>query len=234
LVLAIIMITFVKNKIIHNQELIAQELKQARIRQNISFKKASEKTGISQKYLEAMEAGEFSKLPPGIYSKNFLKEYAIFLGIDVDAILELYIEEAGEKYINKKQKFFSARIPSRINIINLPKIVKIISVFIVTIVCLFYLGIYIKKIIAPPYLSLTEPSADLVVHNNLIKFFGHSDTEAQIKINDELILMNAEGSFSKEINLKDGLNTIVVVAQKKYSQKNEIIRKIYVESEQKP
>ena len=50
----------------------------------------------------------------------------------------------------------------------------------------------------------------------------------EITINEEFVLINPDGSFSKEINLKNGLNAIVITAKKKYSRQNNIIRNILV------
>ena len=228
------MISFIKKNITHNHELIARELKQARTDKKIDLKKVAQITGISQKYLEAIEAGEFNKLPPGVYSKNFIKEYAIFLGLGANVLLELYAEDEDTSATPKKQKFFSKEVPGFFHTVNFPKIVKTFSIVAITVVYFFYLGIYLNKIVTPPYLNLSEPTANLVTQNNVIIFSGSSDPDAQIKINEELVLIKSDGSFYKEVNLKEGLNTVIIVAQKKYSKKNEIIRKIFVESEQKP
>lgn len=228
------MVTFVSKNISHNHELIAQELKQARIEKKIDLKKAAQKTGINQKYLEAMESGRFDKLPAGVYGKNFLKEYTIFLRLDPNFLLSLYNESETGVSDAKYQKIFLQRITGFNQAINFPRVIKSLIIIIITVVCLFYLGVYLKKITAAPLLILSEPTANTVISNNLINIIGKTDPETQIKINDELILVKTDGAFIKEVNLKEGLNTITIVAQKKYGQKNEIIRKIFVKSEQKP
>ena len=204
------------------------------MKKKIDLKKAAQKTGINQKYLEAMESGRFDKLPAGVYGKNFLKEYTIFLRLDPNFLLSLYNESETGVSDAKYQKIFLQRITGFNQAINFPRVIKSLIIIIITVVCLFYLGVYLKKITAAPLLILSEPTANTVVNNNLINVIGKTDPETQIKINDELILVKTDGTFAKEVNLKEGLNTITIVAQKKYGQKNEIIRKIFVKSEQKP
>jgi len=58
---------------------------------------------------------------------------------------------------------------------------------------------------------------------------GQTEPEAEIKINDEIILNNHNGYFSQTINLKKGLNNIVITAKKKYSQEITVTRQILVE-----
>jgi hypothetical protein len=55
-----------------------------------------------------------------------------------------------------------------------------------------------------------------------------TEPEAEVMINGELVLTNTAGYFIKKINLKSGLNTISISAQKKYSRKNLVEKKILV------
>jgi len=68
---------------------LAEELKEARIKNDLTIKQLSAKTRIDLKFLEAMEEGNFSFLPE-LYVKAFVKEYAIFTGLDPEVILKKY------------------------------------------------------------------------------------------------------------------------------------------------
>jgi hypothetical protein len=58
---------------------------------------------------------------------------------------------------------------------------------------------------------------------------GETEAEAELKINGEMILSNNNGNFSQTINLKSGLNNIIISTKKKYSQENIIIKQVLVE-----
>jgi len=68
---------------------LAEELQQARIKNNLSLKDLSARTRIDLKFLEALEEGNFSFLPE-LYVKAFLKEYANAAGLNPDIILKKY------------------------------------------------------------------------------------------------------------------------------------------------
>lgn len=53
----------------------------------VSLQEISDTTKISVRFLEALEAEEFTKLPGGIFTRSFLKSYASYLGLDQDRVL---------------------------------------------------------------------------------------------------------------------------------------------------
>ena len=108
------------------------------------------------------------------------------------------------------------------------KIIKSVVVVTVVLVCIIYLANYFNNIISPPLLSITSPETNLVTKNISINIEGFSEPEAEVTINGLTILLDANGYFSQKVSLKRGLNTISITAQKKYSRKNNIIKKILV------
>jgi cytoskeletal protein RodZ len=68
---------------------LAEELKNARIINNLTIKQLASRIRIDIKFLEAMEEGNFSFLPE-IYVKAFIKEYANVVGLDIDIMLKKY------------------------------------------------------------------------------------------------------------------------------------------------
>jgi len=59
------------------------------IRRNrgISLQQIAESTKISIRSLEAIERGDFAKLPGGIYNTSYIKQYARAIDYDESAIL---------------------------------------------------------------------------------------------------------------------------------------------------
>ncbi|HEY8531528.1 MAG TPA: helix-turn-helix domain-containing protein, partial [Limnochorda sp.] len=69
-------------------ESIGQKLREARMRAGIPLEEASNQTKIKVRILEALEAGAIDQVPGGhVYARNFVRSYARFLGMDVDALL---------------------------------------------------------------------------------------------------------------------------------------------------
>lgn len=57
---------------------------------NISLKEAENATSVRASYLNAIEEGDVSKLISPVYAQGFVKQYAIFLGMDSDKIVKDY------------------------------------------------------------------------------------------------------------------------------------------------
>jgi cytoskeletal protein RodZ len=77
----------------------------ATIRRNrgISLAQIAEATKISLRSLEAIERGEFSKLPGGIYNTSYIRQYARAIDYDESAILSYY-HQATKKVIPEPSK----------------------------------------------------------------------------------------------------------------------------------
>lgn len=69
---------------------LGQILRQARENKGLSLEEAHEETRINVQYLEALENGEYSVLPSSTHTRGFLRNYARFLGLDPNPLLERY------------------------------------------------------------------------------------------------------------------------------------------------
>jgi len=67
---------------------IGDQFKQKRKELNLSLKEIESATSIRMTYLQAIEEGEMQKLISPIYAQGFLKQYAIFLGLDGEQIAQ--------------------------------------------------------------------------------------------------------------------------------------------------
>ncbi len=67
---------------------IGQQLKKARLEQHLTLKQAFESTHIRIKYLEALEADDFSVMPSAAQGRGFLRLYAQYLGLEIDQLLD--------------------------------------------------------------------------------------------------------------------------------------------------
>jgi len=68
---------------------IGNKLKEARESRGLTLEEVEEETKIRRKYILAMEQEQFQVLPGPIYARAFLKNYARFLNIDPEEILDV-------------------------------------------------------------------------------------------------------------------------------------------------
>jgi cytoskeleton protein RodZ len=66
-------------------------LRRQRELREINLRDIAERTKISLRYLEAMEADRFDLLPAPIFAKGFLREYARYVGLSPDEVINHYL-----------------------------------------------------------------------------------------------------------------------------------------------
>ena len=65
---------------------IGETLRRERLRRGLNLDQIAQATKIGTRLLEAMEANEFDKLPGGVFTRSFIRQYAHALGLDDDAL----------------------------------------------------------------------------------------------------------------------------------------------------
>ena len=72
---------------------LGDKLKQARQARKVSLREIEAQTKISVGALEALERGDYAKLPGGIFSRSFVRAYAVAVGLDADAVVDEFLED---------------------------------------------------------------------------------------------------------------------------------------------
>ncbi|MCA9919655.1 MAG: DUF4115 domain-containing protein [Anaerolineales bacterium] len=65
-------------------------LREARETKGYTLREVQDKTRINSRFLEALEMGDFDRLPTPTHVRGFLRNYARFLGLEPDPLLERY------------------------------------------------------------------------------------------------------------------------------------------------
>jgi cytoskeletal protein RodZ len=61
-----------------------------RVRKGISLDEIAASTKLSTRQLEAIETGDFKRLPGGIYNTNYIRQYARAIDFDEADLLDFY------------------------------------------------------------------------------------------------------------------------------------------------
>ncbi|HUH16616.1 MAG TPA: helix-turn-helix domain-containing protein, partial [Methylomirabilota bacterium] len=72
---------------------IGETLQLARERKGVDLLRAERDTKIRLRYLSALEDGDYAELPSPVYTKGFLRNYAIYLGLEPDEIIDRWRDE---------------------------------------------------------------------------------------------------------------------------------------------
>lgn len=78
-------------------------IKEKRRELNLSLKEVENATSIRAGYLEAIEEGRIDQFVSGVYAQGFMKQYASYLGFDVDHLVREY--PTAFKIVAEKHEF---------------------------------------------------------------------------------------------------------------------------------
>lgn len=201
---------------------LGERLSRLRQENKYSLEEVADHLGIEVHYLESLEKGQYQQLPGEVYIKSFLKKYADFLQVNRQMVMNLYAKE--RQIVAQVQK--SPSPDSVTKDVITPKRIRYSLIALVVIACLIYLGFQIKMIFAPPSLIISSPSDNLITNQASITVEGQTEPEASITINDQAVLADPEGNFSKSIDLQEGVNTITISVSKERSQAEVITRQV--------
>lgn len=73
--------------------LIGEALRKEREQQRLTIQDIEEGTSIRASYIQAIESGEYDKMPGRVYAKGFVKNYANFLKLDGEDFVKKFMEE---------------------------------------------------------------------------------------------------------------------------------------------
>jgi len=73
---------------------LGQTLAQERERQGLSRADAAQRLHMSAYQVEALETGDYTRLPKGTFLRGFVRNYAKVLGLPVDSVMPLLTEDA--------------------------------------------------------------------------------------------------------------------------------------------
>jgi cytoskeletal protein RodZ len=79
-----------------------ENLRRERELRGVSLRDMAEATKISVRFLEAIEKDRLELLPGGLFPRAFVRQYARFLGLDVEKVVAEFLYEHGESGLPEK------------------------------------------------------------------------------------------------------------------------------------
>lgn len=184
---------------------IGEALKNGRSKKRYSLAKLEAETKIKRGFIEAIEEENWLSLPEYPVIVGFVKNLSRFLELDERSMVALLRRDYPPKKlsINPKpdvsEKFFWS-----------PRLTFFVGIGIVLVAIFGYLAFQYYKFVTPPKLEVNEPREGEVVKVRDFKVFGKTDADATVKVNNQPVLVNDDGSFTVDIAIFEGTNEIVV------------------------
>jgi cytoskeletal protein RodZ len=219
---------------IPERETLGEKLAKKRAALGYEIKEVERATRIRAKHLEYIEGEEWDRLPPDVYVRGFLRNYATFLKLDTAKVIRVYLKERGLKETVKKIGD-PTPIPKKVTrkkppvIIITPKRLAVGSAVLGALVIVGYIGWQISILAAPPKLEIGSPKDNTKVAEQQIVVEGRTDAGADVTINDVPIGVDPEGTFKEKVSLQDGVNIVKVASKNKLGKTTQISRTVLAE-----
>ncbi len=208
---------------------IGRQLSERRTKFGLTTEDIVSALNISKRNLSALEENRFDDIPEGIYRDLFVKTYATYLGFSWDEMAPAYATQVSLYTAHTSLRQESAP-PTAVGDRNLwvaHRILKNVSIVGGIGACALYLLFLASGIMRPPALTIASPTDHESSRSGRVQVLGSTATDANVTINGKAVPRGADGTFSQDLILTEGANTIRIVAARKYSNPHTITRTVF-------
>ncbi len=206
---------------------VGEYLQSGRNKKRLTIEQVEKATKIRAKFLDALEKNQFDKLPDQTFTKGFIRNYATFLGLSATDAMAFYRRQVDEGKARHLPTRGFQPLVKRFKLTPQLFTGTIVAVFLVLFFA--YLGFSYFAFAGAPALNVKTPQNNSVVTKEVVKVSGTSDPDATLTINSQPVLISENGTFSVDIPLQSGLNTLTISAKNKYQKETTIIKNIRLE-----
>jgi Uncharacterized protein conserved in bacteria len=200
---------------------LPERLYAARERKGVDLYRAERDTKIRARYLGALERGDYKELPGAVYTKGFLRNYALYLGLDPDDVLVQWRNERGDA----KEQAPSIVVPRPIaaprqGLTFSPGLVVVVLLTVVIVAFGVYLGVQVLRFAKPPTITVTQPATAVIdVDESTTKYTlqGVTLPGATVSIatpgrDPYQVTATSDGAWASVVDLRRGRNQFDVNA----------------------
>lgn len=198
---------------------------------NLPLSIISKETKVREDYLEMIEKDLYSDFDSSVFVNGFIKIYADYLGLDVQKVSALYRRSVADNSQPIRRGLPKEKRAKKIEWGKFltPQNMAIAGVLIFVLVIIGYLSVQFYNFRRPPILSIQQPSeTSTTVQEEIFTLKGRTERETTVYINDIDINVEDNFTFTHEINLTKGANTITIRAVKKNNTQSESTKVIEI------
>ena len=217
---------------------LGEVLRAAREAKELDLVRVERDTKIRERYLSALERGEYRELPGAVYTKGFLRNYGAYLGLDPEYLIDLYRLETSATSAERQTAPGPPRpitVRRRRTFVVTPGAVAAAILTILVGAFVAWLGYEFVNFARTPELRITEPAGDVSAHTEpTITIRGVTAPDAVITVSglpeNPSTTADADGNFEMTVELLPGSNEIHLVARDPVTNRSseEFVRRVNV------
>ncbi|HEX2765551.1 MAG TPA: RodZ domain-containing protein [Candidatus Limnocylindria bacterium] len=195
-------------------------LRTAREAKGVDLARVERDTKIRERYLSALERGDYRELPGAVYTRGFLRNYGAYLGLDAEELIDLYRLETSSAAAER------ASVPAppkplrtkRARAFVLTPSLIVAALLTVLVGGFFaYLGYQLVTYARTPDLRIIDPPGNVSGYTEAeITIRGETEPNAVVTVDglteNPTVTADADGRFSVTVGLVPGSNVITLVA----------------------
>jgi len=199
---------------------LGEVLRAARDAKGVDLPRVERETKIRERYLSALERGEYRELPGSVYTKGFLRNYGAYLGLDPEYLIDLYRLEttasADRPAAPTPPRPLAGR-RSRAFVVTPGAVVAgILTILVGGFIA--YLGYEFVNFARTPELRITDPAGNVNRHPDLaITIRGITAPNARVSVSNltenPTVTAAADGAFEVTVRLVPGSNVARLTAR---------------------
>jgi cytoskeletal protein RodZ len=200
---------------------LPERLYSARERKGVDLYRAERDTKIRARYLGALERGDYKDLPGAVYTKGFLRNYALYLGLDPEEVLTQWRRERGDAKDQAPVIVAPRPIAApRQGLTFSPGIVVVALLTVIVIGFGAYLGVQVLRFSKPPTISVTDPAVAVINVDDSTTTYtlrgvtlpGATVSVATPGRDPYQVTAGSDGDWSTDVDLRRGRNQFDVSA----------------------
>ena len=206
---------------------VGQKFLDKRLEKSLTLQDVSRSTKIKVSFLEAIENGEYEKLPSVTYAQGFVRNYARFLQMPEAETLALFRREFDqEKSMKVLPSGFTKTKEFPISRFRLRQ--TFFLVIFVFVVILGYILFQYRGALVNPSLFVSSPLENAVISSSVVTVVGKTDSNATVFVSNDQVTVDNNGVFSKIVNVFPGKTTLTIRAVNQFGKQTVIKRDIEV------
>jgi cytoskeletal protein RodZ len=199
---------------------LGEVLRSAREAKGVDLRRVERETKIRERYLSALERGDYRDLPGSVYTKGFLRNYGTYLGLDPEYLIDLYRLETAAPAVERPR---IAPPPRPITGRRSRAFVLTPGVIVAAVLTIFvgglaaWIGYELVNFARTPELRITDPAGNVTGYTELtITVRGTTAPNAKVAVSNlpenPTVEADAEGNFEMTVGLLPGSNVMELQA----------------------
>ncbi|MDQ7815267.1 MAG: helix-turn-helix domain-containing protein [Patescibacteria group bacterium] len=208
---------FLRKRVLNGNRGFGEDLKELRELRGYTRQTLAKICGIHPAIIQSLEEERLKDFKDPYYAKRHVKLLASALEASEFFLLEKYdrllkaqgVKEEGSFNLNPCTRKTDFWVTSKILVVALTlAIVGILASYVVW---------QVKQMTAPPDLALLNPVEGLRVDVAEVQVEGEADVTAKVEVNGRQAVVGDDGVFKMLLDIPEGVSTIKVQAQRRYS-----------------